>query len=56
VAYGRTPENYDKMLSRMMLAEKHGEHDHLMRFSRAVTGSAFFVPSQDFLEELGTAP
>ncbi|HEY3445927.1 MAG TPA: Dyp-type peroxidase [Myxococcales bacterium] len=54
VAYGKSPENFDKMLARMMVAERHGEHDHLMRFTRAITGCAFFVPSIDFLEDLAT--
>lgn len=55
VAYGKTPENFEKMLSRMMMAERHGEHDHLMRFTRAVTGCQFFVPSVDFLEDIATS-
>ncbi len=52
VAYGKSPANFEKMLARMLVAERHGEHDHLMRYTRAVTGCAFFVPSIDFLEDL----
>lgn len=55
VAYGKTPENFNKMLRRMMVAEAHGEHDHLMDFSRAVTGAAYFMPSLEFLAELTSA-
>ncbi|MGC4113639.1 MAG: Dyp-type peroxidase [Myxococcales bacterium] len=55
VAYGKTPENFEKMLTRMMVAERHGHHDHLMRYTRAVTGCQFFVPSAEFLEQLATS-
>jgi len=49
VAYCATPDNFDKMLSRMLVADKEGHYDHLMNYSRAVTGAAFFAPARDWL-------
>ncbi|MGI9277267.1 MAG: Dyp-type peroxidase [Endozoicomonas sp.] len=46
----RTPEHFEEMLEAMMLADSQGHYDHLMRFSKPVTGCAFFAPSIDFLE------
>lgn len=50
VAYCATPNNFDKMLSRMLIADDEGHYDHLMDYSRAVTGAAFFAPARDWLE------
>ena len=49
VAYCGTPDNFDRMLERMIVADANGDFDHLLRFSRAVTGASFFAPSLDFL-------
>ena len=44
----RTPQHFNAMLASMYKGE--GSHfDHLLRFTRAVTGAAFFAPSEDFL-------
>jgi putative iron-dependent peroxidase len=44
----RTPLHFNAMLASMYKGE--GSHfDHLLRFTRAVTGAAFFAPSVDFL-------
>lgn len=51
IAYGRTPEHFNQMLKAMIKADAHGHYDHLMNFSTAVTGCAFFAPSIDFLQE-----
>lgn len=50
IAYGATPDNFDRMLDRMLTADGSGDYDHLMNYSRAVTGAAFFAPSRDLLE------
>lgn len=49
IAYARTPEHFDRMLDRMIYADADGAYDHLMDYTRAVTGCAFFAPSLDFL-------
>jgi putative iron-dependent peroxidase len=48
----RTPQHFNAMLASMYKGE--GSHfDHLLRFTRAVTGAAFFAPSIDFLVAQG---
>ena len=49
VAYGRTPHAFETMLARMIHADAAGHHDHLMGYTRAVTGALFFAPPLDFL-------
>lgn len=49
IAYGKTPEHFNRMLQAMIKADAHGHYDHLMNFSTAVTGCAFFAPSVEFL-------
>ncbi len=51
VAYGADPTIFDKMLHEMILADRAGHYDHLMSHSRAVTGTRFFVPPQDWLRQ-----
>ncbi|GLS82369.1 peroxidase [Paraferrimonas haliotis] len=43
--------NFEAMLESMMKGDGHGHYDHLMNFTQAVTGSSFFAPSMEFLEE-----
>ncbi|NMH65450.1 Dyp-type peroxidase [Shewanella salipaludis] len=45
----RTPEHFEKMLHSMVFGDDAGHHDHLLHFTRALTGSSFFVPSLDFM-------
>ena len=52
VAYARRADIFDKMLASMILGDGEGHHDHLLHYSRAVTGCAFFAPSLDWLESL----
>ncbi|MBB5144095.1 Dyp-type peroxidase [Desulfovibrio intestinalis] len=42
-----------KMLENMFIGEPIGNTDRLLDFSTAATGTLFFVPSADLLEELG---
>ena len=44
------------MLTPMFLGDTAGNTDQLLDFSTAVTGSLFFVPSLDFLEDLPSPP
>ena len=53
IAYGASPDNFDKMLEAMIVADGEGHYDHLMDYSRAVTGARFFVPAEDWLAGQG---
>jgi porphyrinogen peroxidase len=55
IAYCRTLDTPEKMLRRMMGSSGDGLHDHLMDYTRAVSGATFFAPSLDILEPLGDA-
>jgi putative iron-dependent peroxidase len=50
LAYGSSPAPFRKMLARMVRRDAGGHYDHLLDFTRPVTGAAFFVPSLAFLE------
>jgi len=52
VAYCRTPEIPERMLSRIMGTAGDGLHGRLMEFTRAVSGASFFAPSLDMLQAL----
>lgn len=52
IGYSATSETIETMLTRMFLGDTAGNTDRLLDFSTAVTGSLFFVPSLDFLEDL----
>jgi putative iron-dependent peroxidase len=54
IGYSRSPATTEKMLRNMFIGDPPGNYDRLLDFSRAVTGTLFFVPSADFLE--GLAP
>ena len=49
IAYGKTPLHFELMLEKMIKSDSHGHYDHLMNYSDAVTGCAFFAPSIEFL-------
>ena len=44
-------EGMEKLLENMFVGRPPGNYDRLLDFSRAVTGSLFFVPSGGFLED-----
>ena len=52
IAYAKTPRNFNLMLEQMIHADGHGHYDHLLNHTQAMTGNAFFAPSQDFLKGL----
>jgi putative iron-dependent peroxidase len=57
IGYSRTPRITEKMLQNMFVGRPPGNYDRLLDFSRAVTGSLFFVPSATFLDNIiGEAP
>lgn len=52
-SYAGRPDSFPRMLEAMIVPGADGHHDHLMNFSRAVTGAAFFAPSTDWLTANG---
>ncbi|WP_433300209.1 Dyp-type peroxidase [Actinoplanes sp. CA-030573] len=52
IAYAADPDVPEQMLRRMFLGNPYGNHDRILDFSTAVTGSLFFVPTAEFLDSL----
>ena len=52
IGYSRTPSITEQMLENMFVGRPPGNYDRLLDFSRAVTGSLFFVPSASFLDDV----
>jgi putative iron-dependent peroxidase len=50
IGYARTPDVIEQMLRNMFIGDPPGNHDRILDFSTAATGSLFFVPSIDLLE------
>lgn len=53
IGYSRTPRITETMLGNMFVGRPPGNYDRLLDFSRAVTGSLFFVPTATFLDNVG---
>ena len=51
IGYARNLEIIEQMLTNMFIGRPEGNYDRLLDYSRAVTGTAFFVPSASFLED-----
>ena len=49
IGYARSPHRIEQMLVNMFVGRPPGNYDRLLDFSRAVTGTLFFVPSATFL-------
>jgi putative iron-dependent peroxidase len=52
IGYSRSPITIEQMLENMFIGKPPGNYDRLLDFSRAVTGSLFFVPSATFLDNV----
>jgi putative iron-dependent peroxidase len=52
VGYARSPRRIEQMIENMFVGKPPGNYDRLLDFSRAVTGTLFFVPSATFLEDV----
>src|SRR5499427_2287284 len=52
IGYARSPRRIELMLENMFVGKPPGNYDRLLDFSRAVTGTLFFVPSATFLEDV----
>lgn len=55
IGYARSPTRIERMLENMFVGDPPGNYDRLLDFSRATTGSLFFVPPETFLGEAGPA-
>ncbi len=51
IGYAATPSVTELMLRRMFLGDPPGNYDRILDFSTAVTGTLFFVPTADFLDD-----
>ena len=56
IGYAATPSVIEQMIRNMFIGNPPGNHDRILDFSTAVTGSLFFVPTEDFLDDLPAAP
>lgn len=56
IGYAAAPSVTETMLERMFIGDPPGNYDRILDFSTAVTGSLFFVPTADFLDDPPPAP
>jgi putative iron-dependent peroxidase len=56
IGYAATPSVTEQMLVNMFIGNPPGNYDRILDFSTAVTGSLFFAPSVDFLDDLPDPP
>ncbi|MDE8602853.1 Dyp-type peroxidase [Marinomonas sp. RSW2] len=51
-SYSKTPETFNMMLKSMIKGDQDGNTDHLMKYTRATTAQAFFIPANNWLTSL----
>ncbi|HEY6525599.1 MAG TPA: Dyp-type peroxidase [Solirubrobacteraceae bacterium] len=51
IGYARSPAVTEQMLTNMFIGSPPGTTDRILDFSTAVTGTLFFVPTSDFLDD-----
>jgi putative iron-dependent peroxidase len=56
IGYAATPAVTELMLQRMFIGDPPGNYDRILDFSTAVTGTLFFVPTADFLDDPPPSP
>jgi porphyrinogen peroxidase len=56
IGYARSPRRTEQMLENMFVGRPPGNYDRILDFSRAVTGTLFFVPTATFLDEIAPVP
>lgn len=54
VSYCHSPEPFEMMLNSMIHGDSEGHVDHLLKYTQAESGAAFFAPSLDFIASLYT--
>jgi putative iron-dependent peroxidase len=52
IGYAKSPRTIEQMLVNMFVGRPPGNYDRLLDYSRAITGTLFFVPSATFLENI----
>lgn len=53
VSYCNKADSFELMLKSMIEGDAHGNFDHMLKYTQAETGAAFFAPSLNLLAELG---
>src|SRR6516225_3552500 len=56
IGYAATPSVTEQMLVNMFIGKPPGNYDRILDFSTPVTGSLYFAPSADFLDDLPDPP
>lgn len=56
IGYSATPDITEQMLTNMFIGNPPGNYDRILDFSTAVTGTLFFIPTADFLDDLPNPP
>jgi putative iron-dependent peroxidase len=51
IGYARNPDVIEQMLANMFIGSPPGNYDRILDFSTAMTGSLFYVPTVDFLDD-----
>ena len=51
IGYASHPDVTELMLTHMFVGNPPGNYDRILDFSTAVTGTLFFVPTADFLDD-----
>jgi porphyrinogen peroxidase len=51
IGYTASVDVIEQMLTNMFVGNPEGNHDRILDFSTAVTGTLFFVPSADFVDD-----
>lgn len=52
LSYCNTPKHFELQLKSMIEGDGEGNFDHLLKYTQAETGAAFFVPSLDFIQAI----
>lgn len=52
VSYCKSVMPFELMLKSMIYGDEHGNFDHMLKYTEAETGIAFFAPSLNFLKKL----
>lgn len=52
IGYARSPNRIEQMLENMFIGKPPGNYDRLLDFSRAITGTLFFIPTATFLDNI----
>lgn len=52
IGYARSPRRIERMLENMFIGNPPGNYDRLLDFSRAITGTLFFIPTSTFLDHV----